>query len=135
MSAPAGTLPADGADVLKDLWVSSSLRVLTATWNMGGKQGPDELTTLLPRDAYHIYAVGSEECERSIAQSMVFTSKARWEAALQAHLGDNYQLVASETLGAIHIAVYAHTALHKLIGDVQQGSVPCGFRNTFGNKG
>jgi hypothetical protein len=66
---------------------------------------------------------------------MVFTSKDRWEKQLASALGPKYYRVASQTLQAIHLIVFAHQALKPVINDIQQASVPCGFGNTLGNKG
>lgn len=47
---------------------------------------------------YHIYVVGSEECERSIAQSALNTSKTNWEGYLRDCIGPNYSPIRSHTL-------------------------------------
>ena len=47
---------------------------------------------------FHIYVIGSEECERSIAQSAVNTSKKYWESYLTEVLGPMYVPLRSHTL-------------------------------------
>lgn len=47
---------------------------------------------------FHLYVVGTEECERSIAQSAVNTSKKAWEAHLTEILGPMYVPLRSHTL-------------------------------------
>jgi len=96
---------------------------------------PADLSPLLPVNRYHVYAIGSQECERPIAQSVVFPSKERWEKQLAAAMGPAYFTVAAGTLGAVHLVVFAHSALRPVITDCQTGSVPCGFANAIPTKG
>jgi hypothetical protein len=122
-AASLAAIPDDKAAVLRDVWMGSSVRALVVTWNMHGKasrlhgpgfvcndrampchvlrlvqSAPSDLTPLLPRGRYHIYAVGSEECEASIAKSLMpfgtgaVRTKERWEKALAAHLGPRYDV-------------------------------------------
>lgn len=95
----------------------------------------DDLTPLLPPNRYHIYAIGTQECERPIASSMIFPSKERWEKQLSASFGASYFTVAAVTLGPIHIMVFAHVGLRPVISDIHTDSVPCGFGGRLGNKG
>lgn len=63
------------------------------TWNQQARPSPpaDELRAfLLPNTKFHIIAIGTEECENSIASSIVNTSKKNWEAAVRAALGKDY---------------------------------------------
>ncbi|RYG50620.1 hypothetical protein EON67_04935, partial [archaeon] len=97
--------------------------------------GPDKLDDILPRDAYHVYAVGTQECERTISQSVVFSSKERWERSVTSHLGSTYHLLASKTLQAVHLMALVHVALLPIVSDVQTAGVACGIGNALGNKG
>lgn len=47
---------------------------------------------------FHLYVIGTEECERSIAQSAVNASKRVWEAFLANVLGPMYVPLRSHTL-------------------------------------
>jgi len=49
-------------------------------------------------DRFHIYIIGTEECERSIAQSALFPSKKGWEAYLNEAMGPSYIPIRSHTL-------------------------------------
>ena len=40
---------------------------------------PKDLAALIPVNKYHVYAIGSQECMRSIAKSVVRPSKNAWE--------------------------------------------------------
>jgi hypothetical protein len=57
------------------------LNIYTVTWNLNGKLATQqEIRRLLPKDKkYHIYAIGSEECMRSIFKSFFISDKTEWE--------------------------------------------------------
>jgi hypothetical protein len=57
------------------------LNIYTVTWNLNGKLATEqEIRALLPKDKkYHIYAIGSEECMRSIFKSFFISDKTEWE--------------------------------------------------------
>jgi len=136
MASPLPALLPDGPAILQGILTSRQVLLHCSTWNLHGKTGPDDLTLLLPANRFHVYAVGTQECERTIVQSVVFpATPARWEGQLAAALGSGYFLVGSSTLGATHLAVFAHVALAGVISDRQVTSVPCGWGNTLGNKG
>lgn len=52
---------------------------------------------------FHVYIIGTEECERSIAQSALFPSKKGWEAYLNDAMGSNYIPIRSHTLQVLQI--------------------------------
>ena len=62
-----------------------TLSVYTVTWNMFGQTSSSkEIDLLLPKDNfYHIYAIGTEECMRSILFSMFYNDKSAWEELAQ----------------------------------------------------
>ncbi len=64
-----------------------------------------------PEERPHVLIVGSQECQTSIERSLVFPSKEEWEAHLKLSVGNEYKFIISETLGAMHMAVYLHTNL------------------------
>lgn len=59
-----------------------------------------------PTIPYHFLVVGTQECEKSIEKSVLLPSKDRWEKFLQAYLDERYAFVCSETMAAIHVAVF-----------------------------
>ena len=79
--------------------------------------------------------VGTEECERSIAQSALNPSKRNWEAYLIHVLGNLYVPLRSHTLQAIHLMVFVHVALLPFVSEVRSGAVATGMGNRLGNKG
>jgi hypothetical protein len=64
---------------------------------------------------FHIVAVGTEECERSIAKSAMNPSKKVWEAYLRKALGPRYRPLKSHTL-----QVLLHMAWHGMAWHVIQ---------------
>jgi hypothetical protein len=116
--SPSAELPADDATVLRELWHDTSLRVHCLTWNMNAKDASvEDVQLLLPRNRYHIYAVGTQECENTIAKSLLFSSKERWETAVTQAVGEKYTRLASQTLQATHLVVFVHQALVKIISE------------------
>ncbi len=91
--------------VLSQVAAAGHVRVFSMTWNMHGKvcrvaadavrqraflnavavparaaqSGPKDLAALLPVGQYHVYAIGTQECMRSIAKSVLRPSKDAWE--------------------------------------------------------
>ncbi|KAI9307066.1 Endonuclease/exonuclease/phosphatase [Cunninghamella echinulata] len=55
---------------------------------------------------YHLIVIGTQECERDIAEALFFPSKEVWERRLSDYLGECYQLLECETLAALHLAVF-----------------------------
>lgn len=53
---------------------------------------------------FHVYVVGTEECERSIAQSAINPSKKNWEAYLRDAIGPRYKPLRSHTLQVKHMS-------------------------------
>jgi hypothetical protein len=68
-----------------------------------------------------LYFIGSEECERSIAESAFNPSKKNWESYLRSAVGDDYLPVRSQTLQAINLMCFAHISIAHLISEVKSG--------------
>ena len=90
---------------------------------------------LTPHKNFDIYALGSEECLRSIFKSLFISDKSEWESRLQNYFGKNYVLIASETLCAIHLVIFVRSTLLRYISKVKVNSVKTGAKNLLGNKG
>jgi hypothetical protein len=81
---------------------------------------------------YHLLVVGTQECERDISESLFYPSKEVWEKRLADYLGCQYKLVKTETLAALHIAVFVWTPVASLVRDVQSESIKTGWANMIG---
>nr|CAG8433375.1 1446_t:CDS:2 [Entrophospora candida] len=73
---------------------------------------------------YHILVIGTQECQHNIKNTVLFPSKHEWEARLKDYLKDEYVLIKTESMAAIHLCIY-----------YQHAEVATGFANLFGNKG
>ena len=115
----------------------NKLKICCVTWNMHGLiPSLEEVQQLLnPHKNFDIYAIGSEECLRSIFKSLFFSDKTEWEEKLQNYFGNNYVLISSETLCAIHLVIFVRSTLIKNISKVKANSVKTGAKNLLGNKG
>ncbi|KAJ9466233.1 Polyphosphatidylinositol phosphatase INP53 [Diplonema papillatum] len=124
----------------RDWKPGSELRIWTGTWNMEGHGVPDDasMQTLVQKDQHHVYAIGTQECLRTIQQSFINSDKDMWERGLQNALGDRYVMLTSATLVAIHVAVFVRQDIMRFIHSdtIEQAKVATGaLRGTMGNKG
>jgi hypothetical protein len=113
------------------------LRVFVGTWNMYGRPAPTDgsLASFIPPSEFDCYAIGTEECERSIQKSIFFPSKENWERQLLQHFDDqHYFMVASATCGSTHLAVFVKKSLESLVSDIDSASVVTGIGNLIPNK-
>eukprot|EP01038_Epipyxis_sp_PR26KG_P005682 gene5682-7844_t len=127
-------------DSLIEKWVIENKKILMrcVTWNLCAKDPPaieDLKKKLLPPNKFHLLVIGTEECERSIAQSALNPSKKNWENMLIDTLGPKYTPIRSHTLQAIHIIAFVHKAVAFMCTSVTSAAVPTGAGNTLGNKG
>jgi hypothetical protein len=96
------SLPDEPLQAQKEFHESQQLSVRIVTWNQEA-QAPtsaEELRKyLLPFNRYHIIAIGTQECENTIAKSMMDESKEKWDNIASDTVGlDNYERVCSRVL-------------------------------------
>jgi hypothetical protein len=97
---------------------------------------PKDLTNLLRPDIKHdIYAIGTEECLKTIFKSAFGASKIRWVESIKKCLGPEYRVITSHSLMGIHLVVLASIRVIPLITNIQSNHVTTGILNTIGNKG
>ncbi len=127
--------------ILESVLNQGSVLVRVITWNMQASL-PENMELvrkrLLSPDAYHIVVVGTEECQNSIATSVIKQSKKNWEAMLAKAMGHSYDILRGHTLQATHLIVFVHKALLPIIGGVRSAAIAVGIgtRTTkLGNKG
>eukprot|EP00435_Cladocopium_sp_Y103_P016190 s1726_g4.t1 len=112
------------------------IRVYCGIWNLHGKRAPSDLHAWIPPSMrHHIYAIGTCECERSLEKSLIWSSKARWERQMQDYFGQDYRMIGSNTMSAVHLMVFLHRTLWKYCAEVVTCHVATGFANVIGNKG
>ena len=64
---------------------------------------------------YHIIVINTQECEREIREAVLFPSKSTWEKHLQTALGPDYVMIKTETMAALHIAVFIWKPIEDLV--------------------
>ncbi|KAI7885049.1 DNase I-like protein [Lichtheimia hyalospora FSU 10163] len=158
LSRGGGSPPAPSHVDNKAVLLPDRLKVFVGTWNMYGRLLPIDLGIFLTDEdkkrhhhptpteqqllldsstshPYHILAIGTQECERDISESLIFPSKELWERRLQEHLGPNYKLLRTETLAALHLAVFVWKPVSHHVKAVQCDRIKTGWANMVGNKG
>ena len=109
------------------------------TWNMHGQRPSErELNDLLQKHKeknFDIYVIGSQECLRSIFKSLFYSDKSIWENQLKLYFGDEYEMLSSVTLAAIHIIIFVKKNIRNNINAINYNSVKTGVYNYLGNKG
>lgn len=111
------------------------------TWNLQAKPTASALELrkqLLPFERYHMIHIGTQECERSIAASLLNQSKAKWTATLKEAIGINYEALMSHTLQATHSILFVHRGVLPFLTGMRAAAVATGLgaRETrLGNKG
>lgn len=113
------------------------LKLYCMTWNMYGLPPPPrkELEKFIPVETFDIYVIGTEECEQSISMAILFSSKAKWTAALTDLMGPHFVQIAAETMQAIHCIAFVRRELAPYITKVETQSVATGLGDVLGNKG
>ncbi|KAF9113422.1 inositol polyphosphate 5-phosphatase [Mortierella sp. AM989] len=84
---------------------------------------------------YHLIVINTQECEREIREAVLFPSKTVWEKQLQASLGSEYVMIKTETMAALHIAVFVWKPIECLVSAVDSSTVATGIGGIVGNKG
>ncbi|KAF9581982.1 inositol polyphosphate 5-phosphatase [Lunasporangiospora selenospora] len=84
---------------------------------------------------YHIIVINTQECEREIREAVLFPSKLVWEKQLKVALGAEYVMIKTETMAALHIAVFVWKPIEGLVRAVDSSSVATGIGGIIGNKG
>ncbi|KAG0344240.1 inositol polyphosphate 5-phosphatase [Podila humilis] len=104
----------------------------------------DPYLEMTPKAPYHIIAINTQECEREIREAVLFPSKSTWEKHLQTVLGPDYVMLKTETMAALHIAVFIWKPIEGLVSGqflpplrlaVDSSIVATGIGGIVGNKG
>ncbi|KAI9179114.1 hypothetical protein H9P43_005776 [Blastocladiella emersonii ATCC 22665] len=84
---------------------------------------------------FHLLVIGTQECQKSISEAVMFPSKAEWERQILLTFGRFYELVRCDTMGALHLCVLVWRACAHLVSRVETSCVPTGIGGVVGNKG
>ena len=127
--------------VLASVRETGRVSIKCITWNMQAKP-PPEASVLRERifqlGEVHIFVVGSEECENTIAKSVLNPSKAHWESVLSETFGPSFEMLCGHTLQATHSIVFVHRALVPFVTSIKSHAVSTGIKlgtSRLGNKG
>ncbi|CAD8141479.1 unnamed protein product [Paramecium pentaurelia] len=117
--------------------LDDDIKILVITWNMHGIIPGYPLKRLFNIQQVHhdLIVIGTQECSRSIAVSLLCESKGGWESKLKDELGKDYVKVQSTTLNAMHLIVFAHVLLVPKIKNGRPYTLSQGFMGIVGNKG
>lgn len=81
---------------------------------------------------YHLLAIGTQECERDISESLFYPSKEVWEKKLSDYLGEQYKLLRCETLAGVHLAVFVWKPVTSYVKNVHSAGIKTGWANIIG---
>ncbi|KAJ8601350.1 hypothetical protein CTAYLR_009374 [Chrysophaeum taylorii] len=139
---PQGGLAGKTSEELRrDIEERREILVRCVTWNLQAKPTACSAAIrkrLLPLESYHMLHVGTQECERSIALSLINQSKAKWTATLREAVGPNYEPLVSHTLQATHSILFVHRGVLPLVRGMRSAAVATGVgagETRLGNKG
>lgn len=82
-----------------DHHLQENISVFTASWNMESAVPPFDFSGWLEK-GHDVYVIGVQNCLYAVLGDMAFSCKAHWAYVLQAHLGDEYLLLAHQNTGA-----------------------------------
>ncbi|KAJ3221239.1 inositol polyphosphate 5-phosphatase [Clydaea vesicula] len=120
-----------------------SLKVFIGTWNMNGKVPKVNLEGFLKSSkSCHLVVIGTQESQKSIEQSLIYSNFVKWETLLLHHLNlkkekeaEQYELVKTDFLIALHISVFVLKKYKHLVKATDSGKIATGIGNVVGNKG
>lgn len=113
------------------------LKVLAVTWNLKGGCPQQDISSLFSTKTvlHHLIVVSTQECQRSIPMSFFVQSKEKWEQQLRSAIGEEYILVESVVMNAMHMALFCHSSLMHEIKNCTSNQKGVGLFNFVGNKG
>ena len=124
---------------LHDSGLTSKVTIFIGTFNMGEVAPPADLSSWFrcAGDGRVLRCAKSEVLQDIIAigTQEQTTSEKDFIAAVRAHVGCEYGVVAKSTLLQMRLVVLIKEALRPKISHVQTSSVACGIGGIYGNKG
>jgi hypothetical protein len=121
-------LPDTPEEVFAQAKATGKLMVRVVTWNQQAKNPPPPMFLrqhLFLHNKFHVISIGTEECENTIAKSIVNTSKKKWEECVQEALGDHYVKIRGHTLQATNNMVMVHRGVVDFISSLDSAASKC----------
>ncbi|KAJ3040563.1 inositol polyphosphate 5-phosphatase [Rhizophlyctis rosea] len=122
--------------------VDNRLRVYIGTWNMNGRLPLHDISPFLghptppastiQQPSYtnaHLIIIGTQECLSPLEKSVFLPSKTAWEDHLVKHYGSEYELVVTDTMVGLHLAVFVRRGWRGLVKGISK------VVGNIGNKG
>ena len=117
---------------------NDNLLIYVLTFNMKGRTPSEsDIPLLFPHDInkFDLFIISTQECLRSIAASMIISSKNEWINLLSNFLGENFLNLINSNLGPCHLCVFAKKEKAKNFHELRSGEIETGLFNFFSNKG
>ena len=116
-----------------------SLKICCITYNLHGinlnTNQINEILTIHKNNSCDIYAIATQENQRSILMNLLFWDKSQFELDLAHFFGKEYVRLTTETLGGIHLIIFIKNIHKNYILNFYKGYVKTGFYGMIGNKG
>ena len=118
---------------------SHSLKICCITYNLHGigldTNQINEILTIHKNNSCDIYAIATQESQRSILMNLFFWDKTKFELDLAKFFGKDYVRLHTETLGGIHLIIFIKNIHKNYILNYYKEYIKTGFYGLFGNKG
>ena len=119
--------------------IPKHLKIFCLTYNLHGiALDKNQITTLLTKHKnknFDIYAISTQECQRSIAMNLLYYDKTPFESDLASFFEKDYEHLNTITLGGIHLIIFIKTKYKILITNYYSDYVKTGWYGFLGNKG
>ena len=115
------------------------LKICCITYNLHGigleKGQINEVLSKHRNNSCDIYAIATQESQRSIIMNLFFWDKSQFELDLAEFFGKDYVRLNTETLGGIHLIIFIKKIHKNYILDYYKEYIKTGFYGLIGNKG
>ena len=116
-----------------------SLTICCITYNLHGESLDfiqiNQLLISHKKRSCDIYAISTQESQRSILMNLFFWDKSKFEEDLARFFGVNYVRLKTETLGGIHLIIFIKKIHKNFILNYYKEYIKTGFYGLLGNKG
>jgi len=116
-----------------------SLKIFCITYNLHGigldTNQINEVLTIHKNNDCDIYAIATQESQRSILMNLFFWDKTKFEQDLAHFFGKDYVRLHTETLGGIHLIIFIKSIHKNYILNYYSEYIKTGFYGLLGNKG
>ena len=116
-----------------------SLKICCITYNLHGigldMNQINDLLTIHKNNSCDIYAIATQESQRSLLMNLFFWDKSKFEFDLAHFFGKDYVWLHTETLGGIHLIIFIKNLHKNYILNYYKEYIKTGCFGLLGNKG